>query len=33
MKQHNKLVRDNIPQIVVANGGTAHARYSVMLKV
>jgi predicted house-cleaning noncanonical NTP pyrophosphatase (MazG superfamily) len=26
MKQHNKLVRDNIPQIVVANGGTAETR-------
>lgn len=26
MKQHNKLVRDNIPQIVIANGGTAKTR-------
>jgi predicted house-cleaning noncanonical NTP pyrophosphatase (MazG superfamily) len=27
MKQHNKLVRDNIPQIVLANGGTAQTRH------
>ena len=26
MKVHNKLVRDNIPKIVVTNGGTAHTR-------
>jgi predicted house-cleaning noncanonical NTP pyrophosphatase (MazG superfamily) len=26
VKTHNKLVRDNIPQIVVANGGTAQTR-------
>jgi len=26
MKKHNKLVRDNIPAIVAANGGTAQIR-------
>lgn len=24
--QHNKLVRDNIPAVISANGGTAHTR-------
>lgn len=26
MQQHNKLVRDNIPEIIAKNGGTAHVR-------
>ena len=26
MQEHNKLVRDNIPEIISKNGGTAHIR-------
>jgi predicted house-cleaning noncanonical NTP pyrophosphatase (MazG superfamily) len=27
MQEHNKLVRDNIPEIISKNGGTAHIRH------